>query len=63
MRTGAAGLVEAILFQVIFTGAVKCNQYVQLLFGHVYLHSNSNIHPTYSSNGASIRKSTVDGRL
>ena len=63
MRIRAAGLVEGILFQVIFTWVVKCNQYLQVLFAHVNLQSKYKFIPIYSSNGASIRKSTVDGRL
>src|SRR6266404_10011785 len=55
-------IVESILFQVIFTGVVKCNQYFQVLFAHVHLQSKYKF-SLYSSNGASIRKSTVDGRL
>ena len=62
MRT-AISLMEGILFQLIFTGVVKCNQYLQFLFAHVHLQSKYNSSFAYSSNGASIRKSTVDGRL
>jgi hypothetical protein len=39
MRTGAISLVEGILFQLIFTGVVKGNQYLQFLFAHVNLQS------------------------
>ena len=39
MRTGAVSLMEGILFQLIFTGVVKCNQYLQFLFAHVHLQS------------------------
>ena len=39
MRTGSISLMEGILFQLIFTGVVKCNQYLQFLFAHVHLQS------------------------
>jgi hypothetical protein len=63
MRTGAVSLVEGILFQGIFTWVIKCNQYFQVLFVHVNLQSEYKFIPIYSSNGASIRKSTVEGLL
>jgi len=28
MHTGAVSLMEGIFFQIIFTGVVKCNQYI-----------------------------------
>ena len=45
LRTGAISLVEGILFQVIFTWVVKCNQYVQVLFAHVILQSKYKLIP------------------
>ena len=58
-----AGLMEGILFQVFFTWVVNGNKHFQVLFAHVNLQSKYKFIPLYSSNGASIRKSTVDGRL
>ena len=39
MHIGAVSLMEGILFQIIFTGVVKRNQYLQFLFAHVNLQS------------------------
>ena len=46
MRTGAINLVEGILFQLIFTGVVKCNQYLEFLFAHVNLQTKYKFIPT-----------------
>ena len=46
-------------FQVIFTGVVKCNQYLQFLFAHVRLQSKYKSILTYSSNRASLKQLRV----
>ena len=46
MRTGAVSLMEGILFQLIFTGVVKCNQYLEFLFAHVNLQTKYKFIPT-----------------
>ena len=62
VRARDIGLVKGILSQLIFTGIIQGYQHFKILFAHVNLQSKYRFFH-YSSNGAFIRKSTVDGRL